>query len=334
MILLLGVALKNRPMALLGATVVVLLNIGRLVAGAANLAVVPLRDGVNPGKMKKPVWRVVEPALTIGLVVLAFTFIPWLSSGKSAEGTIAERIRSGAQALKKDMKGEVGRVVDVEQLGAQAQQKLKELGDKAKEFDVEKLGAQAQAEAQGTRSLHRAARDRARRRPAGDASNVRPRSAVRELREPSVAARTRTARIAPADESILRDHPMSMSTTENVLPDDEVIELEPTQHVDLAGPVGGDVGLAALRPGAVAMAEGTLASLAGETDTLRRRRLLAAAVFLAATFGLLVVWVFASDNPGTLTAGRQPLSRSGWACWRCAACSRRPSRGCWPARCR
>ena len=41
-------------MALLGATAVVLLNIGRLVAGAANLAVVPLRDGVNAKKMKKP----------------------------------------------------------------------------------------------------------------------------------------------------------------------------------------------------------------------------------------------------------------------------------------
>ena len=42
------------------------------------------------------------------------------------------------------MKGEVDRVVDVEKLGAQAQEKLKQLGDKAKEFDVEKLGAQAQ----------------------------------------------------------------------------------------------------------------------------------------------------------------------------------------------
>ncbi len=54
-------------------------------------------------------------------------------------------------------------------------------------------------------------------------------------------------------------------------------------------------------PGPSSLAEGTLASLAGETETLRRSRLLAAAVFLAATFGLLVVWVFASDNPGTLT---------------------------------
>ncbi len=56
------------------------------------------------------------------------------------------------------------------------------------------------------------------------------------------------------------------------------------------------------------MAEGTLASLAVETDTLRRRRLFAAAVFLAGTFGLLGVWVFASDNPGTLTAEGSPYS--------------------------
>ena len=94
--------------------------------------------------MKKPLRRVVEPAVTIGLVVLAFTFIPWLSSGQSAKGSIADRIRSGAEDLKKDMKGEVDQVVDVDKLGAQAQEKLKELGDKAKDFDVEKLGAQAQ----------------------------------------------------------------------------------------------------------------------------------------------------------------------------------------------
>jgi hypothetical protein len=107
---------------------VVLLNIGRLVAGVANLAVVPLRDGVNPVKMKKPAWRVAEPALTIVAVVLAFTFIPWLSGRQSTKGRIADRIRSGAQDLKKEMKGEVGRVVDVDQLGTQAQEKLKEFG--------------------------------------------------------------------------------------------------------------------------------------------------------------------------------------------------------------
>ncbi len=54
MILLLGAAVRNRPMALFGATVVVLLNVGRLIAGVANLSVVPFRDGINLSKMKKP----------------------------------------------------------------------------------------------------------------------------------------------------------------------------------------------------------------------------------------------------------------------------------------
>jgi eukaryotic-like serine/threonine-protein kinase len=94
---------------------------------------------------------------------------------------------------------------------------------------------------------------------------------------------------------------MSMSTTDDLPPADEVVELEPTLNVPLSDSLAA-LSAAALRPGAVATAEGTLASLAGETDTLRRRRLFAAAVFLAATFGLLTVWVYASDNPGTLAA--------------------------------
>ena len=93
---------------------------------------------------------------------------------------------------------------------------------------------------------------------------------------------------------------MSMSTTDDLPADDEWVELEPTQHLDLSDSLMAEA-LPTLSPG-VAMAEGTLASLTGETDALRRRRLFAAAIFLAATFGLLTVWVFASDNPGTLTA--------------------------------
>ena len=85
-------------MAVLGATAVVLLNIGRLVAGVANLAVVPFRDGINWKKMKKPVWRIAEPALTVLLVVLAFTFIPSLSQGRAAGGSITDRVISIAEA--------------------------------------------------------------------------------------------------------------------------------------------------------------------------------------------------------------------------------------------
>ena len=54
MILLFGVVVKNRHLALFGATFVVLINIARLVAGGANLAVIPFRDGIDIDKMKKP----------------------------------------------------------------------------------------------------------------------------------------------------------------------------------------------------------------------------------------------------------------------------------------
>jgi hypothetical protein len=127
MILIFGAIVKSRQIALFGAAAVVLLNIGRLAAGAANVAFVPLRDGVKVKKLKQPLWRVIEPALTILAVILAFTFIPWLSRGESSSGDVAGRIRSGAQELRQDIKSEVGRVVDVDKLSAQAQEKLKKL---------------------------------------------------------------------------------------------------------------------------------------------------------------------------------------------------------------
>jgi hypothetical protein len=129
MILLFGAAVKSRPMALFGATFVVLLNLGRLIAGVANLALVPLRDGLDARKLRKPVRRVVEPILTIALVVLGFTFIPWLS-GDRRGGSVADRIRDGARTLEKDIEGEVDLVVkkaqniDIENLGARAREKL------------------------------------------------------------------------------------------------------------------------------------------------------------------------------------------------------------------
>jgi serine/threonine-protein kinase len=57
------------------------------------------------------------------------------------------------------------------------------------------------------------------------------------------------------------------------------------------------------RPSAAAApVDSSTPSLTGETDVLRRRRLLAAAVSLAVTFALLLIWVFGSGNPGTLSA--------------------------------
>jgi hypothetical protein len=80
MVLLLGIMVRSHPISNFGAIVVVLLNIARLVAGFFNLVVIPIRDGINFQRLKKPIRRVIEPAITIGLVGLAFAFIPWLST--------------------------------------------------------------------------------------------------------------------------------------------------------------------------------------------------------------------------------------------------------------
>jgi serine/threonine-protein kinase len=94
---------------------------------------------------------------------------------------------------------------------------------------------------------------------------------------------------------------MSTSTTEDSQPTPEVVDLHPTMHVD-RGELWAESASGSHAPGrAVAIVEGSLASLAGEMDALRRQRLYAAAVSLTAIFGLLLIWVFASDNPGTLT---------------------------------
>jgi hypothetical protein len=132
--LLLGTVVRNRQLALLSATVVVLLNAGRIISGVANLAVVPLRDGLNFQKMKKPFRRVAEPVLTIGLVVLAFSYVPWLATGAASHGSISDRLRSNAKAQRNEMRGEVEKTVgemkglDLEKLGAQARERLKTIG--------------------------------------------------------------------------------------------------------------------------------------------------------------------------------------------------------------
>ena len=111
MILLLGATVRDRPMAIGGATMVVLLNIARLISGIANLAVIPLRDGIDLKKMKKPIWRLIEPVVTIALVVLAFTFIPSLSGAGPAKESIRVR-EASARSLGEEIEGKVSRTVE------------------------------------------------------------------------------------------------------------------------------------------------------------------------------------------------------------------------------
>lgn len=96
-LLLLGATMHNRSLALLGAEAVVLLNIGRVATGVANILAIPFREGPMTGllflvppftikymidnwkKLRQPVRRVVGPMLTIAAVALAFVLLPSLS---------------------------------------------------------------------------------------------------------------------------------------------------------------------------------------------------------------------------------------------------------------
>ncbi len=133
-ILLVGIVLKSRNVALFGATFAVVLNVGRIFAGIANLAAVPLRSGLDSGKLKKPIRRVVEPVVTIGLILAAFTFIPWLSSDASSKGTIGQRLRANAKGLRGEMKEKVRKTadgvsnLDLDEMSTRAEEKLKKIG--------------------------------------------------------------------------------------------------------------------------------------------------------------------------------------------------------------
>ena len=99
---------------------------------------------------------------------------------------------------------------------------------------------------------------------------------------------------------------MSTPTTDEMLSDPDVIDLEPTFTMEMAG-FGGSSAAGSYQPGAVALAEGTLASLVGETETLRRSRLFAASVFLAATYALLADLDLRQPQPRHARRRRQSL---------------------------
>jgi hypothetical protein len=85
--------------------------------------------------------------------------------------------------------------------------------------------------------------------------------------------------------------------------DAEVIDLEPTMALSAPFAAGdndpADPTLATRQSAPVALVEGSLASLTGETNVLRRRRVAAAALFLAFAYGVLFLWiVFTRDDLG------------------------------------
>ena len=152
MVFLLGTLTRSHSMAVLGATVVVLLNLGRAVTGFVNVAVVPCRESPLQGilflippltfiylsqhwqKLKKPTMRVVGPALTILAVVAAFAYIPSLSGKGKLSGNVVDRLKAGAATLKSEVKGQVkeAEALDLQTIQEKAEAGLKSIGDRAK----------------------------------------------------------------------------------------------------------------------------------------------------------------------------------------------------------
>lgn len=145
-LLLLGAMVRNRPLALFGATVVVLLNIGRLVTGLVNLVAIPFRDSPAQGvmflvppltfvyiaqhykRLRKALRRVGGPLATLALVALVFAFVPWLTRGeKAAQGDLRERLNTGLQNIEQDVREQADRVrnLDANQLKEKAEGALK-----------------------------------------------------------------------------------------------------------------------------------------------------------------------------------------------------------------
>jgi predicted Zn finger-like uncharacterized protein len=126
LLILIGVVMHNRPLALFAATIAILLNIGRFVTGMAYLLAIPFKEGIFAGifflippftffyiaqhwsKLQRPLKRIAEPALTIVLVVLAFAFIPWLSSDGKSDGSLLDRAKNEANILKSEVQGQAG----------------------------------------------------------------------------------------------------------------------------------------------------------------------------------------------------------------------------------
>jgi hypothetical protein len=128
MLLLLGLFTGSNSLMGLGATGAIVLNLGRIVAGVANLAVIPFRESPIQGifflippitffylyqnwhKVKQPVKRIVGPIVTIALVAAAFVVEPYLRGEAKAKGSIQDQVKAGVGNLKSGVKGNLEKV--------------------------------------------------------------------------------------------------------------------------------------------------------------------------------------------------------------------------------
>jgi serine/threonine-protein kinase len=103
-----------------------------------------------------------------------------------------------------------------------------------------------------------------------------------------------------------------MTTPENTAPvgeqpeDESIVELEPTQFFEPAS--AGELSASARGGGGVELVEGDWQSMRSETHSLRRRRLSAAALFMAVVSAVLLVWsIFNGTTMHWMIAGMMTL---------------------------
>lgn len=157
-LILVAIVLDRRDLAVLGATGVIVLSLLRLVLEGFALVAGPFKEnplqGIlflippftfiylskYPKRTKKALGRVLAPMGWILGVILAFAFIPQLSSGEGAEnGSTLDRARTEVNALKGDVSSELeGQGVSLDAIrdsetGRRAGEALGELKSRARE---------------------------------------------------------------------------------------------------------------------------------------------------------------------------------------------------------
>jgi hypothetical protein len=153
MVLLLGVVLNSRSLLMLGGAVVVALNIGRFVAGIANLVVIPFRDSPIQGllflippftfiylyqnwhKVRKPVQRVIGPVATIGLVTLGFVVAPMVHGTLQRSESFADKFPRSSGSSTSKRGSQPGRQSSGGADGLDLGKNLRKIGDTLKSLE-------------------------------------------------------------------------------------------------------------------------------------------------------------------------------------------------------
>jgi hypothetical protein len=156
--------IKQSKWTIIGITGIVVLNLVRLIAGLANLIVIPFEKSPLTGvlflippitffhiwrhwnKLRRPVKRVVGPAFALALVVLAYAFVPGLSRAGRTSGGLERRLEASVGILKGDVTHQVDQTTsDARTLKAKVERRLPGDLERAKAAG-QKIGNRAQNE--------------------------------------------------------------------------------------------------------------------------------------------------------------------------------------------